>query len=113
MNDTIGDTYIDPTNHDTRKTIVAVSDHACLLGYSTSEFGDGLAWSYELRTKEPSFKVLADRKLIIGDQDNHLLLDQMLHLIDQLLYEAFGNLEKEKKEIDDQMDQLAGDLASL
>ena len=105
MNDTIGDTYIDPTNHDTRKTIVAVSDHACLLRYQI-ESGDCLTWSYELRTKEPSFKVLADRKLTNGYLDISLL-------IDQLLFEAFANLEKKKKEIDNQMDQLAGDLASL
>ena len=106
MNDTIGDTYIDPTNHDTELPIVAVSDNACLLGYSTSVCVDQLSWSYELRTKEPSFKVLADRKLTNGYLDISLLLDQ-------LLFEAFENLSKQKKEIDNQMDQLAGDLASL
>ena len=106
MNETIGDTYIDPTNHDTELPIVAVSDNACLLRYSTSVCVDRLSWSYELRTKEPSFKVLAGRKLTNGYLDESLL-------IDQLLFEAFENLSKQKKEIDNQMDQLAGDLASL
>ena len=106
MNDTIGDTYIDPTNHDTTKQIVAVSDHACLLGYPTHWDCSAQMWNYELRTKEPSFKVLADRKRIAERKDSSILFDQ-------LLYEAFENLSKEKKEIDDQMDQLAGDLASL
>ncbi len=106
MNDTIGDTYIDPTNHDTTKQIVAVSDHACLLGYCSHWDSSAPTWNYELRTKEPSFKVLSDRKQITEHKDSSILFDQML-------FEAFTNLSKEKKEIDDQMDQLAGDLASL